>query len=244
MQPRTLDSILGELNSTYDPQIKSIQARQAAIPGQVQAEEQGLQAKQENAFGDIVNGARRRGLGFSGIPLSEQARYTSTEFLPALARLRQSGREQAMSLEDALNGVYERRNTLGNQIYQNEQSAAEQRRQFDTNLAFQREQQAAQQRAQSLANAPLNPQGAGPRQQPQQNPALAKNLAGGRSLQDATSALQQLLSTNNTGVIRNTIGAIQQSASRGNTYDQAKLQIINSRPEFRQFLANSNGARF
>lgn len=147
MQPRTLQQVLGELDSTYQPQIDTLRQRQTALPGQLQADEQGLAAKQESAFGDIVNGARRRGLGFSGIPLGEQAKYSATEYMPALARLRQSGHEQALSLEDAINGVYERRNTMGQQIYQNEQNQFEQRRQFDANLALQKQQMAAQQAA-------------------------------------------------------------------------------------------------
>lgn len=151
MQPRTLDQIISELNPTYDPQIKSLRERQGLIPGQVAEEEKGLQAKQEQAFGDILGGARHRGLGFSGIPLSEQARYTSTEFLPALARLRQQGKEQAMSLEDAILGITERRNTLAQQLRQQEVDRAEQIRQFNEQMAFNREQAAAQERASMAA---------------------------------------------------------------------------------------------
>lgn len=140
---RTLDQIVAELNPTYQPQVDSIRQRQAAIPGQIEAEEKGLQAKQETAFGDILSGARRRGLGFSGIPLAEQAKYTSTEFLPALARLRQSGNEQRQSLEDAILGIYERRNTLANQMRQQEMDRDWQREQFERQLAESRRQAAA-----------------------------------------------------------------------------------------------------
>lgn len=143
MQPRTLDQIIAELNPTYEPQIQSLRSRQALIPKQIAEEEKGLQAKQETAFGDILGGARRRGLGFSGIPLSEQARYTSTEFLPALARLRQQGKEQAFSLEDAILGISERRNTLAQQLRQQEIDRAEQMRQFNESLAEQQRQRAA-----------------------------------------------------------------------------------------------------
>lgn len=130
---QTLDQIIGELNNTYQPQINSIEARRAAIPGQLQAEEQGLQAKQESAFGSILDGARRRGTGvaFGGIPLADQAKYTATEFLPALARLKQSGREQQLSLEDALNQIYEKRNTFAYQIKQNNDQLDFSRQQFE-----------------------------------------------------------------------------------------------------------------
>lgn len=142
MQPRSLQQVLSELDSVYNPQIDSLRQRQAAIPGQLQSEEKGLQAKQEQAYGSIVDGARRRGLGFSGIPLGEQARYSATEYMPALARLRQQGKEQAMSLEDAILGINERRQAQGQSIYQFEQQAAEQRRQFDEQMRAQREQAA------------------------------------------------------------------------------------------------------
>lgn len=145
MQPRSLQQVLSELDSVYTPQVESIRQRQAAIPGQLQAEEQGLQAKQQTAFGDILNGARRRGTGvaFGGIPLGEQAKYTATEYMPALARLRQSGREQAMSLEDAILGINERKYGQAQNIYSQEQQMAEQRRQFDAQMAESRRQAAA-----------------------------------------------------------------------------------------------------
>lgn len=159
MAVKTLDQVLSELQGTYQPQVDTLRQRQSAIPGQIAEEEKGLQAKQEQAFGDILGGARRRGLGFSGIPLSEQARYTSTEFLPAVARLRQSGQERAIGLEDAINQIFERRNTLAQQLvgqsYQQdlaERQFAEQQRQFNEQLAAQRRSAAA-----SVANPTLNP---------------------------------------------------------------------------------------
>lgn len=149
----TLEQIIAELNPTYEPQVNTIRQRQAAIPGMIAQEEKGLQAKQENAFGDILNGARRRGLGFSGIPLGEQAKYTSTEFLPALARLRQSGQEQATSLEDAINQIYERRNTLAQQLRQGGLDREEQQRQFNLNYQLQQQQAADARRAASASMA-------------------------------------------------------------------------------------------
>lgn len=137
---RTLSQIIAELNPTYAPQEKALRERQALIPTQIAEEEKGLEAKQGQAFGEILGGARRRGLGFSGIPLSEQAQYTSTEFLPALARLRGQGREQALSLEEAILGIGERRNTLAQQLRQSEQDRAEQQRQFNINAKLARQQ--------------------------------------------------------------------------------------------------------
>lgn len=220
MQPRTLDQIISELGSTYDPQINSIRQRQNLIPGQVAEEEKGLQAKQENAFGDILGGARRRGLGFSGIPLAEQAKYTSTEFLPALARLKQSGREQAMSLEDAILGITERRNTLAQNLQQQdyqrslqERQMAEQIRQFNENLAAQREsarQQAASAFSPTIGNLGASAQAqAAPRQVPQEE-------------QDA-SYLGRLRSLPQDQQVQ-IIAGLRQGAKRG---DQRQAQLFN-----------------
>lgn len=126
---RTLDQIIAELNPTFQPQIESIKQQQQLIPQQIQSQEQALNAQKDVAFGDILSGARRRGLGFSGIPLSEQAKYLSTNYTPALAGLRQQGQQQAMSLQDALLGIQERQGTLANQIYQTEQDRVAQERQ-------------------------------------------------------------------------------------------------------------------
>lgn len=141
MQPRTLDQIIGELNTTYQPQINAIEQRKAALPGQFQAEEAGLQAKQGQAYEDIIGGARRRGIGFSGIPLQEQAKYSATEYMPALARLRSQQQETGRSLDDAIMQIFEKRNTFANQLKQNEDQMFESRRQYDTTLAFQKEQE-------------------------------------------------------------------------------------------------------
>lgn len=131
MNPRTLSQIITELNPTFNPQIQALEQRAAQIPGQIASEEAGLQARQTEAFDNILSGARRRGTGiaFGGIPLGEQARYTATEYLPSLARLRQSGVEQRMSLQDAINQIRERRDTLAQQIFQTEQDRAESARQ-------------------------------------------------------------------------------------------------------------------
>ncbi len=123
---RTLEQIISELNPTFQPQVQSLQDQANLIPDQINSQEQGLNAKKDVAYQDIVDGARRRGLGFSGIPLGEQAKYAATDYAPALANLRQQGQQRAYSLQDAILGVNERRDTLGQQIYQQEQDRAAQ----------------------------------------------------------------------------------------------------------------------
>lgn len=153
MQPRSLEQILTELGSTYDPQVSSLRQQQTLIPQQIADQENQLKAQEQDYYNNTIMGdARRRGLGFAGIPIGERARYGATQFLPALANLRAQGRQQTMSLEDAILGVQEKRNTMAQNLFQNDQQLAENRRQFDTNLAFQREQLAAQQRAAAANN--------------------------------------------------------------------------------------------
>ena len=142
MAARTLSQIISELNPTFQPQIQSLEARANLIPSQIASEEAGLGAKKDQAYEDIVSGARRRGLGFSGIPLGEQAKYAATDYAPALARLRQSGQERAYSLQDAILGINERRDTIGQQIYQTEQDRDAQEREAARARAAQAQVQA------------------------------------------------------------------------------------------------------
>ena len=128
MAARTLSQIISELNPTFNPQIKSVQQQQALIPGEIQAQETALNAKKDVAYEDILSGARRRGLGFAGIPLGEQAKYAATDYAPALAGLRSQGQQKAMSLQDAIFAIKERRDTLGQNIYQQEKDRAFQSR--------------------------------------------------------------------------------------------------------------------
>jgi len=125
MQPtRSLDDIIASLNSVYQPQIGLIQKQQAALPQQAQAQVDALGAKKDQAFGDILNGARQRGLGFSGIPLGDQAKYLSTDYAPALANLQTASTNQATSLQQAILQLQQQQNTQGQSIYQSEQDRA------------------------------------------------------------------------------------------------------------------------
>lgn len=215
--PRSLDQILSELNPIYDPQIKSIKARQAELPGQLQAEEQGLQAKQTQAFDDILGGARRRGLGFSGIPLGEQARYTATDYLPALARLRATGREQQMSLEDAIFGIQERRGTFAQQIRQAEEDRYAQELENERNR--QAQLRAAQLSAPTLGN--LGGGGTRPTGARGTDPIKAQN---DKILQDAFNDVMGR-SNQSQSAIRSDYNATLKSANYGNVRDKAKVQI-------------------
>lgn len=236
MASQSLDQILSSLSSVYQPQLDSVTQQQAALPGQYDAQAQGLQAQQQQSFGDILNGARARGTGvaFGGIPLSEQAQYTASTYLPALANLKTAQTQQQQSLTDAINKINEDKFNTANNLYQFGVTADQNQQQID---AANRAAAAA-----SKFSPTTTPPTGTPT--PTQDPTQVKNLAGNKSQQDAYNAVQQLLNTNNKNVILRSFQAIQQSANYGNTYDQAKIKAINSIPGFQQYLANSNGATF
>ena len=105
MQPRTLDQIIAELQPSFQPSIDFLRQRQTEIPKTIQADIQAAEAAQTKAYEDILTGARRRGLGFAGIPLGEQAQYASTVFAPEVLRARSRGTEAARDLEGNILGL-------------------------------------------------------------------------------------------------------------------------------------------
>lgn len=225
MAAQTLDQVLNSLSGVYQPQLDSVAQQQAALPAQFQAQEQGLGASKDQAFGDILNGARSRGTGvaFGGIPLGEQAQYTASTYLPALANLKTSQNNASQSLIDAINKINEDKFSTANNIYQFGVQADQAQQGLDEQKANDLAQQAAAARA-AAGSSQFSPTlGSGTA------PAAAASggtLTGGKSSKDADSAVRSLIDTNNAGTIVNTINAISQSASRGNTYDQAKLQLL------------------
>lgn len=142
--------MLSELGSVYDPQINSVRQQQALIPQQTNADLQAADALRVQANDDILGGARRRGIGFSGIPLGEQARYNATVYAPQVLRVKNDAQNRAMSLEDMILGINERKNTLGQQLRQQDvdndyrnQVFEFEKQKFGEQMAEQRRQAAA-----------------------------------------------------------------------------------------------------
>jgi hypothetical protein len=127
----TLDQVLASLNSVYDPQVQSVQAQQAALPTQTASQVSALGAQKDQAYNDILDGARSRGVGFGGIPLAEQAKYNATTYAPAVANLYAAQDSQAKSLTDALNSINQNKYNQAQSIYQYQTSLEEQQREFD-----------------------------------------------------------------------------------------------------------------
>lgn len=219
MAAQTLDQVLSSLSSVYQPQLDSVASQQAALPAQYAAQDQGLQAQQQQAFGDILNGARARGTGvaFGGIPLGEQAQYTASTFLPAEANLKTSQNQASQSLIDAINKINEDKFNTANNIYQFGVTADQNQQSIDN---------AKSAAAASAFSPTLGSGGTTGTSNTIQDPTQAKNLTGGKSQQDAYNAVQALMQTRNTPLITQTYNAIATSAAHGNTYDQQKLQLL------------------
>lgn len=141
MAVRTLEQINKELSSIYNPQVNLVQQQKAATQGQVDADIEAAKGQKTMAFDEILGGARRRGLGFAGIPLGEQAQYASNVFAPTVLAAQQRGRDRALTLEEALLGLKERQSGQAQQLRRYdveddrwERQFAEQRRQYEDQL--------------------------------------------------------------------------------------------------------------
>ena len=215
---QTLDQIIKSLDASYNPSRKLINQQIAALPGQENADISGLNATKDQAFNDITNGARDRGMGFSGIPLSEQATYTASNFLPAVAKTKQAYTNQKTSLLDSLNnlGIDQRKTALGTQQQQQQ-------------LDFQREQLAAQQRAQAKQDALMSSLygGGGGSAAAPVTPAamMIKRPNGGFNFSDSTG--KAISAASYASMNKVPIGTLlHQMASQGDTYaKQAYNQI-------------------
>jgi hypothetical protein len=143
-----------ELDRSYQGSRGLLQGQIDTLPAQGEAEIAGLDAKLTRANTDILDASRRRGLGFSGIPVAEQAQYAATDYAPAVANVKAKQKGQITSLMEALNSLGRDQRTQAQSIYDSEsarelqeRSLAEQQRQFNENLAFQKAQAAAAARA-------------------------------------------------------------------------------------------------
>ena len=240
MATKTLSQINQELGSIYDPYAKNIQAKQALIPEQIKSEEAGLGAKQTQAYDEILGGARRRGLGFAGIPLGEQAKYNATEYMPALARLRQSGREQSMSLEEALLNLSRDRATQARGIFDADRNYDLANRQFSESQRQFNEQmrESARARAASAASAAqgsswMSALGGGSSGQQAKAPG-ANDKAAESAWHNILNVFggQQGFSQADPNSLRSDYLATARSAQRGNKQDLIKLQLYRqARPD-------------
>lgn len=99
---QALQDILTELNSVYQPQKDAYNQQITALDPQMQADQAGLDAAKTDSFNQISTDANRRGLAYSGIPISEQAQYTGSTYLPSVANLKSQYAQQRFNLQNAL----------------------------------------------------------------------------------------------------------------------------------------------
>lgn len=143
-----LADIMKESDSYYQPKKDLYNQQLSQTDPQQQAEVQGLQQQQQDSFSQIRDQAQRRGLFFSGIPLAEQAKYTASQFLPAVANLQGKYRQQRFGLENALTD-------LGSQQYSDAMGI--QQKQIDREFQAQQAELSRQASAASAANTGYQP---------------------------------------------------------------------------------------
>ena len=87
---RDLQSLIQQQNAALTPQYDLINSDIKSNAEAGKAQELGLTAKKDQAFGQIEQTASDKGMFFSGFSPSEQAGYTAGTYLPALAQLQQT----------------------------------------------------------------------------------------------------------------------------------------------------------
>lgn len=107
MQPqvRTLDQLVAETNSAYQPQKDAYNSQIASANTRLSEQQQGLDAAKTNAFQDITQASTRRGALFSGFTPDQQARYTAEKYLPSLANLRAANESTIQGLNSEIMGL-------------------------------------------------------------------------------------------------------------------------------------------
>lgn len=150
---KSLDAILAELNPQYQSSQDLINARLNAIPDQTNQGIAQADAKLSAANDNILSSARSRGTGvaFGGIPLAQQAQYAATDYAPAIANLKASGQNAAVSLQEQLNQLTRDKSAQAQSIYDTGVNQDLQERQFQESVRQFNEQQAAAQRAAAAA---------------------------------------------------------------------------------------------
>lgn len=223
---RSFQDVLNEVTARSDPQRKIVLDQVASLPAQQQAEEASLDAKKNQAFDDIIAGARRRGTGIAlgGIPLGEQAKYLATDYAPAVANLKTSFGNRRGSLESALADIGRNDYMSAQDIFGREQALDEQRRQFDLSYALQQQQAADARRAATAGG------GSGSGFSPTLGAGKGANAQPTRSAVDpiqqvAYNDVRTRVSQSNDAQLRSDYLATAASAKYGNQKDLIKLQV-------------------
>lgn len=222
---RSFDQIYAELGSAYDPSAQLVQQQINAIPASTDALVKQAEAKKDQAFDQILGGARRRGMGFSGIPLQEQAVYASTEFAPAIANVKSQAENRRVSLLEALNSMNRERRSQAQSIFDTEQNRAFAEREFQEKIRQFNEQQAA---ARAAASGGAGGGGGGSLGAGAYLGGGAPGGGGGGNdmKAKASAAVNSMLQRRSDPSFYRELVAINKSAGYGNAMDQAKLELL------------------
>lgn len=98
-------SAYDQLGAAYDPQIQQLNTQVAQLAPQQASQQASLDQAKVNAFKDITNTANAKGVLFSGVPIDQQATYTGTKYLPAVANLQTSFNNSKNLLQSQINAL-------------------------------------------------------------------------------------------------------------------------------------------
>lgn len=139
---RTLDQVLAEISPQFTASENILKARLGAIPGETESGIAAADARLLQANDNILTGARRRGIGFSGIPIGEQAQYAATDYAPAVANLKSAGLNKELGLQETLATLGREKRSQAQSIYEGDLNRDFQERQFQESVRQFNEQQA------------------------------------------------------------------------------------------------------
>lgn len=140
---REISDILKELDAGYAPQRNVYNEQINSIEPAQAGEVAGLEQAKTDSFNQITQGANRRGMFYSGIPIAEQAKYVGSTYLPALAGLKNRYLQQRFNLQAALAGLGERQLLEATKVRNDELDREERQRQWEQQVALERERMAA-----------------------------------------------------------------------------------------------------
>lgn len=117
---RALEQIISELNAVYNPQRDVYNSQITGLAPAQDAELKGLDQTKKDEFANITDRANRRGMFYSGLPVAEEQKYTGSQFLPAVANLKNRYQQQKFNLQAALADITTKQYSQGNDIWQTE----------------------------------------------------------------------------------------------------------------------------
>lgn len=124
VQVPTYDQAYSSLGAAYQPSADLINTQIADIPRQEQATLSSLDQAKVNAFRDITNSANAKGMLFSGFTPDQEATYTGTKYLPAVAAAKTASLNAKTSLQGKLNQLTLDRSNAASGIVDKAQTAA------------------------------------------------------------------------------------------------------------------------